>query len=341
MPATFGQATEPISDWAQRNFGGCDLGDKRRNRRLIQFAEQMSANPSASLPCQLPKWGDLKAAYRLFDCEQATLRSIAGPHWQLTRQLASQRKRVLVIGDTTELDFGRMRTISGIGPTGNGTGQGFLLHNALMVDADNEEILGMAGQTIHLRKTKKKGARKENDSQRLKRDRESEVWGTVIDGIGKPENGVQYVHVFDRGADNFEVYCRLLDQCSDWVIRASKLDRWVLVGPDQEQMKLREYLPRMKTLGHYELQLRARAKQKARTATLEVRIGQVKVPQPTHVSPWVRKRKQPSIAMNVIEVVETNPPKGVEPIRWVLLTSLPVDSWTKVWEVIGYYEQRG
>ena len=78
MPATFGQATEPISDWAQRNFGGCDLGDKRRNRRLIQFAEQMSANPSASLPCQLPKWGDLKAAYRLFDCDRKRcVRSLA------------------------------------------------------------------------------------------------------------------------------------------------------------------------------------------------------------------------------------------------------------------------
>jgi len=186
MRAITGQGAEPISDWAQRNFGECDLGDKRRNRRLIQIAEKMSSNPSASLPDQLPKWSDLKAAYRLFDCDQATLASIAGPHWQLTRQLASQRQRVLVIGDTTEMDFGRMRTIEGVGPTGNGSGQGFLLHNAMMVDADNVEVLGMGGQTIHLRKRKKKGAKKESASQRLKRARESQVWGTVIDDIGKP-----------------------------------------------------------------------------------------------------------------------------------------------------------
>ncbi len=340
MPATIGQATETLSDWAQRNFGECDLGDKRRNRRLIQIAEQMSANPSASLPGQLPKWGDLKAAYRLFDCDQATLASVAGPHWQLTRHLASGRNRILVIGDTTELDFGRMRTIAGIGPTGNGTGQGFLLHNAMMVDADSEEILGMASQTIHLRKRKKKGAKKENASQRMKRARESEVWGTVIDDIGKPANGVQYIHVFDRGADNFEVYCRLLDQRSDWVIRASSLTRWVLAGPDDERIKVKDHLPQMKTLGHYELDLRARPKQKARTVTLEVRTGRIKVPRPHHVSPWVRARQQAPIAMNVIEVVETNPPKGVKPIRWVLFTSLPVGSWAKVWELIGFYEQR-
>jgi len=206
MSATYGQPTDDLGDWAQRNFGGCDLGDKRRNRRLIRIAEQMSANPSASLPGQLPKWS----------------------HWQLTREVASDRQRVLVIGDTTELDFGRMRTIAGVGPTGNGTGQGFLLHNAMMVDADNQEVLGIAGQTIHLRKRKKKGAKNENTSKRMKGPRESQVWGTVIDDIGAPADGVQYIHVFDRGADNFEVYCRLLDQGGDWVIRASHLNRWVL-----------------------------------------------------------------------------------------------------------------
>jgi hypothetical protein len=340
MRATCGQATEPIEDWAQRNFGNCDLGDKRRNRRLIHIAEQMSANPSASLPVQLPRWSDLKAAYRLFDCEQATLSSIAGPHWQQTRKTASKRKRVLVIGDTTEMDFGRMRTISGVGPTGNGSGKGFLLHNAMMVDADNEEILGMGGQTIHLRKKKRKGTKKENASQRLKRARESQVWGTVIDDIGQPAQGVSYIHVFDRGADNFEVYCHLLDQQGDWVIRAGKLSRWVLAGEDDERIQLKDYLPQMKTLGHYDLNLRARPKQKARTATLEVRVGQVKIPRPRHVSPWVRQRDQDPIAMNVVEVVESEPVEGIKPIRWVLFTSLPVGSWARVWELIGFYEQR-
>jgi hypothetical protein len=209
-----------------------------------------------------------------------------------------------------------------------------------MVDADNEEILGMAGQTIHLRKRKKKEAKKEHTSQRMKRDRESQVWGTVIDDIGKPADGVEYIHIFDRGADNFEVYCRLLDQHGDWVIRAAKLNRWVFVGDDDERIQLKDYLPRMKTQGHYELKLRARPKQKARTATLEVRTGRVKIPRPTHVSPWVGKRNQDPIAMNVIEVIETNPAKGVTPIRWVLLTSLPVSSWAKAWELIEFYEQR-
>lgn len=330
---------QSTNEWAQLNFGTCELGDKRRTQRLVQVAEEFANNPSASLPSQLEKWGDLKAAYRLFDCDAVTFEAVARPHWELTKQCAMGR--VLVIGDTTELDFGRFREIEGVGPTGNGSGNGFLLHNALMVDADSEEVLGVAGQTIHYRERKRKSAKPLTAPQRLKqKNRESEVWGKVIDQIGPPSEGASYVHVFDRGADNFEVYCHLLQQRSDWVIRASQLHRCVLVGDSDESMPLKKYLTTLKPLGSYTLSLRARPGQPAREAELEVRVGKIKVPRPKHVSPWVRKLEQGPIAMHVIEVVEVNPPNGVEPIRWVLLTSLSITNFDDAWIVIGYYELR-
>lgn len=329
---------QSVSEWAHLNFGSCEIGDKRRVNRLVKVAEEIGNNPSASLPNQIERWGDLKAAYRLFDREEVTFEAIAKPHWELTRQQATGR--VLVIGDTTEIDFGRFRNIEGVGPTGNGTGQGFLLHNALMVDAESEEILGVAGQTIHYRKKKRGGQRPNASKRKKKKDRESEVWGTVIDQIGPPADSVSYVHVFDRGAGNFEVYCRLLQQRSDWVIRASQLSRRVLVGDSDECMQLKNYLPRLKKLGEYTLSLRARPGQAAREAAIEVRLGSIKIPRPQHVSPWVRKLEQPPIAMNVIEVVEVNAPKGIKPIRWILLTSLPVQTFEEAWLLISYYELR-
>jgi hypothetical protein len=326
-----------VTEWAQLNFGSCDLGDKRRTKRLVQVAEQIGNNPSASLPNQLELWSDLKAAYRLFDGEKVTFEAVAQPHWELTKQ--SAKGRCLVIGDTTEFDFGKDREIAGIGPTGNGSGQGFLLHNALLVHAESEEIIGVAGQTIHYRK-KKTSKKRENAAQKLKRKRESQVWGTVIDQIGKPQDDVEYVHVFDRGGDNFEVYCRLLKNDGQWVIRASKMNRYVLVGDSEERMPLKDYLLQMKTLGHYTLSLRARPDQAARDAQLEVRVGRIKIPRPRHVSPWVKSLDQLPIAMNVIEVVEVNAPKGETPIRWVLFTSLSVETFDDAWTVIGYYERR-
>jgi hypothetical protein len=328
---------QSVTEWAQLNFGACELGDKRRTKRLVQVAEQVSNHPSASLPNQIERWSDLKAAYRLFDSDHVTFEAIARPHWELTKQAA--KGRCLVIGDTTEFDFGKNREISGLGPTGNGSGQGFLLHNALLVNAESEAIIGVAGQTIHYRK-KKKTKKRENSARILKRKRESEMWGTVIDQIGKPQNEAEYVHVFDRGGDNFEVYCRLLQNDGHWVIRASKMNRYVLVGESEERMPLKDYLPQLQTLGQYTLSLRARPGQAARDAQIEVRVGRIKIPRPQHVSPWVRSLNQPPIAMNVIEVVEVNAPKGVTPIRWVLFTSLPVATFDDAWMVIGYYEQR-
>lgn len=330
---------QSVNEWAQVNFGACELGDKRRTDRLVRVAEQVASNPSASLPNQTETWGDLKGAYRLFDCEEVTFEAIARPHWELTKKLA--KGRTLVIGDITEIDFGRFREIDGVGPTGNGTGQGFLLHNGLMVDAETQELLGVAGQTIHYREQKCKSKKRPNASQRLKKkNRESEVWGKVIDQIGPPAEGCSFVHIFDRGADQFEVYCHLLQQRSDWVIRACQMHRNVLVGDTEERMPLQKYLPQLKPFGSYTLSLRARPNQPAREAQLEVRVGQVKIPRPQHVSPWVKKLEQGPIAMNVIEVIEENAPKGVAPIRWVLLTSLPVVTFDAAYTIIGYYELR-
>ena len=148
--------------------------------------------------------------------------------------------------------------------------------------------------------------KKENSAQKLKRERESQVWGKVIDQVGKPPDEVQWIHVLDRGGDNFEVYCHLLEQHSDWVVRAGRLNRYVLAGQNEKRMKLSDYLPQLELLGTYELSLRARPKQPARTAKLEVRVGSIKMPVPHHKSDWVKELDPKPIAMNVVQVVEVD-----------------------------------
>jgi len=330
----------PHLEWAQMNFGNCQLGDKRRTQRLIQVAADVASNPSASFPDQMTTWGDLKAAYNLFDHDDVTFEAVARPHWQLCKKRTAGR--YLVIGDTTELDFGIHRDVADLGPTGNGKGRGFLLHNALMVEAQTKEIIGLAGQTIHYRSQKKANPpqKKEHSAAKLKRQRESDVWGIVIDQVGPPPDQVEWIHVLDRGGDNFEVYCHLLKQRSGWVVRAGKLNRYVLAGPDDRRIPLSDYLPQLPLRGAYDLSLRVRPRQAARTAKLEVRVGSIRMPVPHHKSPWVRELNPEPIAMNVVHVVEVDPPGGVDPISWVLLTSLPVATFDQAWTVIEYYETR-
>ncbi|MFV1969300.1 MAG: IS4 family transposase, partial [Pirellulaceae bacterium] len=320
--------------WAEQQFSDCLLKDERRTKRLVKMAEQIANNPSGSLPDQTETWGDLKAAYRLFDCERVTFEAIAEPHWKQTRQQPPDR--YLLLDDTTELDFGIHREISDLGPTGNGKGRGFLLHNALMVQAGTKVVLGVAGQAIHYRKP---GLKKKNRSRRMKRKRESEVWGRVIDQVGPPPEGGEFIHVCDRGADNFEVFCHLLENRCGWVVRASSLHRKIL-DPTGEKVPLSEYLATLPVAGNYELQVRSRKKQPARTAMLEVRFGTLKVPVPARKSPYVRALKPEPITMNVVWVREVDAPKGAAPIEWVLYTSLDVETFDDAWHVIEYYETR-
>ncbi|MFO0902322.1 MAG: IS4 family transposase [Pirellulales bacterium] len=325
-------------DWAEQHFSQCQLGDKRRTRRLVQVAAAMANNPSGSLPDQIVEWPDLKPAYVLLGRPEVTFDAIATPHWELVRKRTSGR--YLILDDTTELDFGRHRDVEGLGPTGNGSGLGFLLHNGLMVNADTEELVGMAGQAIHYRERKPKGRKRENSSQIKKRRRESEVWGKVVNAIGKPAEGVQFIHVMDRGADNFEVYCHMLRQNCDWVVRASHLKRKIIPEGGQGTVQLDQHLPLLTLAGSYQLHLRARPQQPKRMAKLEVSIGSLEMPTPSQKSPWVRELKPRPIPMNVVHVTEVDAPAGVKPIRWTLFTSLPVSNLDDAWKVIEYYERR-
>ena len=59
---------DPMS-WAEMEFGTCELGDKRRTKRLIKLGAQVLARPDGSSPTQTESWGDCKAMYRFMSCE--------------------------------------------------------------------------------------------------------------------------------------------------------------------------------------------------------------------------------------------------------------------------------
>ncbi|MBL4884883.1 MAG: IS4 family transposase [Planctomycetaceae bacterium] len=243
-----------------------------------------------------------------------------------------------MICDTTDINFGSRRQIEQVGPTGNGSGQGFLLHNAMMVDADTKSILGIAGQTICYR-PKKKHSKKESRAQRLDRPRESQIWSIVIDEIGPAKNDSQYIYVCDRGADNYEVFCHLVQQKNDWVNRVKEKNRFVL-NEQGETVKLQQILNDSPVRGTYELNLRARPNQPARTAKIEVRTGSLSMPLTRQSSAGVKALNLAPIAMNAVWIREPDSPEGVRPLEWMLYTSLAVDTFDQIWEIVEMYETR-
>lgn len=328
-----------VKEWAMQQFGACELGDQRRTNRMVKFAAQAAANPDAATPEQAERWADCKAAYRLFDQVKVTFEAVIAPHCALTRAARSQVW--LVINDTTELDFGYARDLPGVGRVGSVSEErGFYLHTALVVSPDGKEVAGIAAQELYVRPLEKVKRVSSFQRKQLK-TRETDVWGRVIDRVGPAPEGAQFLHVCDRGADNFDVYCHLLEQRSGWVIRAAQLKRRVLDDQDCER-PLDQVFQEREAIGSYTLEVRSNKDQPARTAEMEVRWTRIRMPRPrTGVSPYASQFGVEEIPMEAIEVREVRPPRGVKhPLRWVLLTSERVETFDDAWRVIGYYEQR-
>jgi hypothetical protein len=303
---------------------------------MIQVASQAAAKPDAATPEQAERWADCKAAYRLFDQDEVTFEAVTAAHRGSSRAVGPGTW--LVINDTTELDFGYAREIPGAGRTGSGKGTGFFLHSALVVAADGPEIIGLAGQELYTRPQEK--IPRVTSPQRRKRTRETDVWGRVIDQVGPAPEGARFVHVCDRGADNFEVYCHLLEQRDGWVIRAAQLRRKVRDEQGRE-VTLEKAVSRRPCLGTYELQVPANDEQPARTATLEVRTAKIVLSPPKNgLSRYVRECGIRQIPMWAVEVREVRPQAGVEPLRWVLVTSDEAMEYAAAWRTIEWYERR-
>ncbi len=322
--------------WANTQFATAPLGDRRRTQRLVTLATQIAGDPSSSLPKQAQHWSDLKGAYRLLDRPEATFTTLAGPHWQLTTEQA-QRGRFLILDDTTEIDFGATCQATGLGPVGSGVGRGFLMHSALMVTPHDEWIVGLAGQILFHRQPAPKG---ETRAQRRARDRESAVWWQLIEQVGPPPANAQWIHVMDRGADDFEVLCRAQRLGVDWIGRVKSRHRLARNEAGTERA-LAEILAEAPVAGGYTLKLRARPQQPARRAKIEVSFAPVTVLVPRQPAASLKALTPQPITQWAVWAHEVQPSAGrKEPIDWLLWTSLPVRSLEEAMEVIGSYEKR-
>jgi hypothetical protein len=93
-----------------------------------------------------------------------------------------------------------------------------------------------------------------------------------------------------------------------------------------------EAISKAPVVGTLAVELRARPAAAARTAVVEVRFLQVRLQ-----GPYRRGQRMDDFTVNVLEVRESLPPEGVEPLHWVLLTSLSCERWSEVQRVMGRY----
>jgi hypothetical protein len=138
-------------------LGRCQLGHRRRTKRLVQSAKLLAAEAAGrSLPDSLPNRNDYEGTLNLMNHPAVTQPSILKPHYEATRQrMLKCPGPVLILSDTTELGYTGLN-IAALGPIGNGGRRGFECHNSLAVDPATGDMLGLTSQILHVRDSDEK-----------------------------------------------------------------------------------------------------------------------------------------------------------------------------------------
>jgi hypothetical protein len=327
----------PVASFGERHFGAALLGHQRRTRCLVRIADQIYRHPGGTLPIKLHQPKDYKAMDRLMNRPETTHAAVVEPHRQYT--LARMRQTpgvVLVLHDTTELDYSGLQSITDLGPIGGGLNRGYLCHNSLAFDPQRHEVLGLANQILHRRRHV--GRKESVRAKRERRDRESRLWVDGVAAVGPAPDGCCWVHVADRGADSFEFLGRAWGPHEAFVMR-SKVNRVIRRGHDPHGPKdyVHTYARTLPLQGRREVLVSARPGQPERKAIVAVAFAAVLL-WPPHVRRGLYEKRP--LPLWVVRVAEVNPPKGVKPLEWILLTDRPVATLEDAWERVDWYENR-
>ena len=130
-----------LAPWVVEEMKSTDLKDKRLNERLEAVLTALGERPTASIPAACGGHAETAAAYRLFDNEKVTFERVLASHCQRTRERITAQPVVLLIQDTTELDFTRPeQTMEGAGFLDGSARRGAFLHPLIAFTSDGTPL---------------------------------------------------------------------------------------------------------------------------------------------------------------------------------------------------------
>jgi hypothetical protein len=319
-------------------FGSVDLGDRRRTARLVNSFDQIRSHPGGTLPDKLAVPHDLRALYRLCDCDEMTHEAVIGAaraHTTTQIEACPQDQEVLLIHDATEFDFTTLSSLKAhLGQIGNGKRRGYLCHNVLAVAADSGEVLGLMDQILHRRDKVPK--RETLPQRRDRKTRESLLW---VHGTRHLPAEARLIDVADQGSDTFEFLEHESRGGRRFVVRATKA-RKVYAGhePTGPRFELKAYACGRPELGRFTMDVQAEPKRQARKAAEFVVRGGAVLVCPPHAK--AGHHGDDPLPLYVVQVTEVAPPPGEKAIEWTLLTNQRVETFEDAWRVTGWYERR-
>jgi hypothetical protein len=339
--------------WAEQEMNAAAVWDRRCVRSLVAICERRFDRPlvSFSKAC-----GDAsrQAARRICSHSTITVDGLLRGHFQQTAERVRHAweqdpaEPVLVVQDTTDLKYTSHPATEGLGPIHTSArGRGLFAHPALALPVEGVPFglvhLSLWARDPHAHGQTRSVYARAKEATALK---ESQRW---IDGVWGAEAtlppAIPILVIADREADIYDLFAAERRPNTHLLVR-SHHPRKVLVeapGPSVSRrggQRLPDVLAGADCLGCFEVEIPRRTGERARAATLELRAVRVWIQAPDlrKADDALRDRKPRQVW--AVEAREIETPGGAKPIHWVLLTTMPVETFQQARRMVIYYKCR-
>ncbi|MBD2175882.1 IS4 family transposase [Pseudanabaena sp. FACHB-1998] len=267
------------------------------------------------------------------------------PHCQMTSEAVEEQELVLCIGDTTYLDYGKIKAKrEGYGPTGNG-GNGLILHSALAIAPEQGQVIGLLWQKLWNREPKAKPPQDETPEAKKQRlaiarkaarqrsfnDKESYRWVEAMSEVEhQVSSSTNVIHIFDREGDITEVFDQVRQLKHTGVLVRAAHDRSL----DQNSERLWQKLESQPARFEQEIKVPETGKRKARIAKLAVRFSKV------HLGVPYRFDNRDPLTVYAVYATEIDCPEGETSLEWMLLTTEVVEELETAIKILRWYTYR-
>jgi hypothetical protein len=308
------------------------LGDARLDRRLHLLVEQLAQQPPASIPQACGSPAAAKAAYRFFDNQRVKHAKILAGHRQACLERIAGETLLLVLQDTTSLDYTAHPQTTGLGPLETAKRQGLLVHSALAVSSAGVP-LGILDQQVWARDPAKKGSRHQRRKRPIE-EKESFKWlRSLRASLADLPQQVCVVTVADREADVFDLFLDAEQRQTQLLVRSS----WNRRLSGAEKGYLWDTVAQAPVQGQCTVEVGRAPQRLPREATVEVRFTPVTVRPPRY------RLHEPGLhplELYAIEVREIAPPEEGAALHWRLLANRPVADLEQAQRYVRWYGLR-
>ena len=262
------------------------------------------------------------------------MEAILSSHYQSTMNRIKEEGVVLAVQDTTSLNYSLHPATENLGPIGSRGNEviGLMVHDTMAFNLEGTP-LGLVNVQCWARDLEKYGKKHQRHKLPIE-EKESNKWLVSFKSASELQKQCPktvIVSVGDREADIYELFELALEGTkSPKLLVCAEHNRSLL----NEQEHLWDYINSCPVSGIQRIKIPRKGNLASREAELAIRCGSVELKAPAG------KQVKGNIKVWAILAQEENAPESVTPLKWMLLTTIPVNTFEESVEKLQWYTKR-